>query len=79
MLFLVKTAHTENVAIACSLLANTLSRDRYRIFGWGGDKIILLECQTCIRYVIVLTILHILIGIGLTNKINYKKSILNCS
>ncbi len=29
----------------------------------------MLECQTCIRYVIVLAILHILIGIGLTNKL----------
>ncbi len=37
-------------------------------FWLGGDNIIMLECQTCIRYVIVLAILHILIGIGLTNK-----------
>ncbi len=27
------------------------------------------ECQMCIRYVTVLAILHILIGIGLTNKL----------
>ncbi len=37
--------------------------------GGGGDNIIMLECQTCIRYVIVLAILHILIDIGLTNKL----------
>ncbi len=37
--------------------------------GGGEDNIIMLECQTCIRYVIVLAILHILIGIGLTNKL----------
>ncbi len=34
------------------------------------DKIILLECQTCIRYVIVLATSYIIfIGIGLTNKV----------
>ncbi len=43
-------------------------RDLYRIFGLRGDNIIMLECQTCIRYVIVLAILHILIGIDLTNR-----------
>ncbi len=32
----------------------------------------MLECQTYIRYVIVLAILHILIGIGLTNKLQNK-------
>ncbi len=26
--------------------------------GGGGDNIIMLECHTCIRYVIVLAILH---------------------
>ncbi len=43
----------------------------------GGTKIIMFECQTCIRYVIVLAILRILIGIGLTNKL--QKGVLNCS
>ncbi len=28
------------------------------------NNVIMLECQTCIRYVIVLAILHILIGIN---------------
>ncbi len=39
----------------------------YRIFGLGGI------CLTCIRYVIVLAILHILIGIGLTNKLQNRR------
>ncbi len=39
-----------------------------RFLAWGGE-IIMLKCQTCIRYVIVLAILHILIGIGLINKL----------
>ncbi len=34
----------------------------------------MLECQMCIRYVIVLAILHNLIGILLTNKLR----VLNC-
>ena len=44
-------------------------------FWLGGVTItiIMLEYQTCIRYVIVLpAILHILIGIGLTNKLQSK-------
>ncbi len=34
----------------------------------------MVECQTCIRYVIVLTILHILIGIDLTNKLQNRRN-----
>ncbi len=37
----------------------------------GGQY--MLECQMCIRYVIVLAILHILIGIGLTNKLQNRR------
>ncbi len=37
-------------------------------FWLGGDNN-MLEYQTCIRYVIVLAILHIFIVIGLTNKL----------
>ena len=37
----------------------------------GGDKMIMLECQTCIRYVIMLAILHILIDISLTKKAHW--------
>ncbi len=45
------------------------NRDWYWIFGLGEGDNIMLECQMCIRYVIVLAIIHILIGIGLTNKL----------
>ena len=34
----------------------------------------MLEYQMCIRYVIVLAILHILIGIGLTNKLQNRRT-----
>ncbi len=47
-------------------------RDCYRIFGLGGGNNIynyMLEYQMCIRYVIVLAILHVLFGIVLTNKL----------
>ncbi len=37
---------------------------------WGGGQY---KCQTCIIYVIVLAILHILIGIGLTNKLQNRR------
>ena len=41
----------------------------------GGVYVRMLECQKCIRYVIVLAILHIFIGIaiGLTNKLQNRR------
>ncbi len=33
----------------------------------------MLECQACIRYVMVLAILHILIDIGLTDKLQNRR------
>ncbi len=39
-------------------------------FWLGGENITKLECQTCIRYVIVLAILHFLLAlVDLTNKL----------
>ena len=55
-------------------LCNSYQGLIHRIFWLGeGEKITMLECRMCIRYVILLAILHILIGIGLTNKFTKRR------
>ncbi len=48
------------------------------MFGSGGGTITMFECQTCIKCVIVLAILHILIGIGLTTKKRIELTVASC-